>query len=413
MRTKLLAAALLAIACLGPQAATAQLPGGIKIPRIPKREKKQPVPTPAPTGAPQPAATEETRPIAQPSAPAATATGAATPPAQPQAAVASGGPSVLKHSVAAQAWRVTSYKGVYGTYSWVPSVMFNYEGAEPNGSQFYVVVSLPNGSPWVELDCKWEVSSVNNFYKCGGPSVPEEKGIVTTGVFPFAVKMRNELRGIDQTLFSGKVKIDKAPDDNGTPAERAKKSFFFPVHDWALPVGYVYHSPQENFLHTAFWVRGSTSRVAPHVFYRGKQISPTAESSCRDVQEVGDAYIRSIEPAPVWRLVQCELYVPVRDRGGKYHTPPHFLTANPGEYEIKVLRNDELSRSIKFTVGSDGQLGGGPSVLYTLRWAEGDRRPGVVVPVAILDKQDGPWDKNAWKTEAFYGNPLKGFAPAP
>jgi len=33
----------------------------------------------------------------------------------------------------------------------------------------------------------------------------------------------------------------------------------------------------------------------------------------------------------------------------------------------------------------------------------------VIVPVAILDDQDGPWDKNAWRTGAFYGNPLTGF----
>ncbi len=221
--------------------------------------------------------------------------------------------------------------------------------------------------------------------------------------------MRNELRGIDQTLFAGKVKIDKAPDDSGTPAERAKKSSFFPAQDWALPVGYVYYSPQENFLYTAFWVRGASGRITPHVFYRGKNIGPAQEPSCRDALEVGDAYIRSVNPAPVWRFVQCQLYVPFRDRGEQYRTPPHYVMSNPGEYEIKVLRNDELSRSIKFTVGPDGQLAGGVPVLYTLRWADGDRQPGVVVPVAVLDGQDGSWDRNAWKTEAFYGNPLKGF----
>jgi hypothetical protein len=32
----------------------------------------------------------------------------------------------------------------------------------------------------------------------------------------------------------------------------------------------------------------------------------------------------------------------------------------------------------------------------------------VMVPVAILDDQDGPWDKSAWKADTFYGNTLKG-----
>ena len=34
----------------------------------------------------------------------------------------------------------------------------------------------------------------------------------------------------------------------------------------------------------------------------------------------------------------------------------------------------------------------------------------VIVPVAIIGDQDGQWDRLAWKTEAFYGNPLAGFS---
>ena len=37
----------------------------------------------------------------------------------------------------------------------------------------------------------------------------------------------------------------------------------------------------------------------------------------------------------------------------------------------------------------------------------------VIVPVQIIGDQDGAWDKAAWKTEAFYGNPLTGFTAAP
>jgi hypothetical protein len=33
--------------------------------------------------------------------------------------------------------------------------------------------------------------------------------------------------------------------------------------------------------------------------------------------------------------------------------------------------------------------------------------------VKILGDEDGPWNKNAWKSEAFYGNPLSGFTAAP
>jgi len=36
-------------------------------------------------------------------------------------------------------------------------------------------------------------------------------------------------------------------------------------------------------------------------------------------------------------------------------------------------------------------------------------RGRIVIPVQVLGDQDGQWDKNAWKTEAFYQHPLTGF----
>jgi hypothetical protein len=37
----------------------------------------------------------------------------------------------------------------------------------------------------------------------------------------------------------------------------------------------------------------------------------------------------------------------------------------------------------------------------------------VIVPVQIIGDQDGMWNKTAWQTEGFYGNPLKGFTALP
>ena len=33
----------------------------------------------------------------------------------------------------------------------------------------------------------------------------------------------------------------------------------------------------------------------------------------------------------------------------------------------------------------------------------------VTVPVKVVGTSDGPWQPMAWKTDAFYGNPLQGF----
>jgi hypothetical protein len=34
----------------------------------------------------------------------------------------------------------------------------------------------------------------------------------------------------------------------------------------------------------------------------------------------------------------------------------------------------------------------------------------VIVPVLVIGDSSGSWDRNAWKTGAFYGNPLTGFS---
>jgi hypothetical protein len=84
------------------------------------------------------------------------------------------------------------------------------------------------------------------------------------------------------------------------------------------------------------------------------------------------------------------------------------MWSNPGDYEIKVLRNGKLVRTAKFAFGSDYKIIdngiGKQNNMGTLR---------IVVPAAISGDLDGIWDKNAWKADAFYGNPLTGFTPQP
>jgi hypothetical protein len=69
-----------------------------------------------------------------------------------------------------------------------------------------------------------------------------------------------------------------------------------------------------------------------------------------------------------------------------------------------VLENGKLARTAKFSMGPNGQLvetGIGPgNHLGTGR---------IVVPVQVIGDQDGAWDRNAYKSDAFFSNPLAGF----
>lgn len=70
-------------------------------------------------------------------------------------------------------------------------------------------------------------------------------------------------------------------------------------------------------------------------------------------------------------------------------------------------QTSQLARSIKFTVAPDGKFDNG---IATANKLGSDR---VIVLVQIIGDQDGQWNRAAWKTEAFYGNPLTGFTPSP
>jgi hypothetical protein len=394
----LVALTLLTFACLCPRATSAQLPGGLKIPK-PLRPK----PTPTPAEAARPAPSEEATPDAQPGAPAATT---AAPAARPQP----GGPKVITTRVQFRAKTVSSYKGALGVWSWVPEIKFDIEGALPSGAHYYVEVAQPGGGAWVKTDC----AMGGSMYECGGQNQLPDSGTLATGLFPFAIKMRNALQGTDQTLFTGRAKVEKALASGNLPPT-SKEFVYYANHDGNLPVSHVYYDDNLNLLKVKFWVRGDSVRIEPHLFYRGKEVTlqwmdqiKGGGSCSSDIQFIPThETTEKLPQRAVWNRIDCYLQAgfvkEVTDNASVQAY--HALTKNPGEYEVKVLRNGRLSRSIKFAVGPDGNL-----VDNGVAASVGLAGPGfVMVPVAILDDQDGPWDRNAWKTDALYGNTLKGF----
>jgi hypothetical protein len=235
--------------------------------------------------------------------------------------------------------------------------------------------------------------------------------------------MRNELAGTDVTLFTGKLKIEKASSNLVGP--KAAKSFvYFVNHDWSLPIGYVFLTPADVSgmkaprLEFAFWIRGDyQGNFKPHLFYQGAEVGKVYLDG-RQVSEPGCDPDVTIEPSQnvvsttpqkaSWVLVRCTFFSVLGwDKSGNapgLFGPPFQLSENPGEYEIKVLRSNRLARSIKFTVGPDGKFDNGIAAANKLG------RDRVIFPVQIIGDQDGPWDRTAWKTDAFYGNPLQGFS---
>ena len=336
-------------------------------------------------------------------------------------------PTIAKDSVQVTAFTFNVYKKNYDIWSWVPKMEYRVNGPIPSGGQLYVEFTLPGSGPWVKFDCRTENTEAGYWWKteCGGRDISEDKGSTYTGPVNFVIKMRNELAGTDSTLFTGKMKVAKARSNEQGP-KAVNKFVYFVDHDWNLPIGYVYLTPEDirgwKFpdFHVAFWVRGDAVKFDPHLFYQGKEVGKkfyqgdeVGRAGCdAEVENNTTHYVdESIPQKARWARVRCN-FPNIKGRDETGEEPSIFgkmftLADNPGEYEFKLLWNNRLARSIKFTVAPGGKFDNG---IATANKLGSDR---VIFPVQIIGDQDGQWDRTAWKTDAFYGNPLTGFTAVP
>jgi hypothetical protein len=350
-----------------------------------------------------------------------------TPVAWAQDSTSSGDtPTIAKDSIQVTAFTLNSYQKSFDTWSWVPEIHFRVNGPVSSGSQLWAEFKLPTGA-WAKFDCKTEEVKKGRSLKTGGGAadVPDDKGVTYTGPVDFTIHVRNELAGTDVALFSGNFKVAKAHSNESGP-KVAEHYVYYVNQDWNLPIGYLYLTRDATSgmklptFNVAFWVRGDPTDFQPHLFYQGNEVGKIFFES----NEIGAASFKAdvtLEPThfvddslpekATWARIVCTF--PNIKAWDKTGDPPsalpgqkgsrHLLKDNPGDYEVKVLRKNKLARSIKFTVDQDGKF----DQSITTSNKMGDDR--AIVPVQIIDDQDGQWDHDAWKTDAFYGNPLSGF----
>lgn len=326
------------------------------------------------------------------------------------------GPVVLKYSVQVTAGRLVRYwkaPEAENYWSWLPRVSFLVMGPSIAGTVYTIDFTNPDGSPWYSVDCFSEAIEAGHWGVVGTPAITthiDKRTTLATGVFGLTIKVKNEVMGTNATLYTGKFKVNKFHVGNNLPAFKNQFEYYVD-QDWRLPVGYLWLSPQIDqrspALVATLWFRGESdsTTLAAYLCYNGKQIGSTKESTGGANSELklltsgNDKDPRWERWDFRWNLVRA------------YNTDTNnkaslfLLSSNPGEYEVKVLRNGDLVRSMKFTIGADGMfVDNGVAKQNNLGWG------GLVLPVKVLGNGDGQWDANAWKTGAFYGNPLNGFS---
>ncbi|MBV9469748.1 MAG: hypothetical protein JO316_26350 [Abitibacteriaceae bacterium] len=327
-------------------------------------------------------------------------------------------PQILKSTLFLRADRMVRYWKQPNTenyWSWVPTGSFYVLGPIGTGSKFAVDFTLPDGKPWTTVTAPVSALEPNALARVdipGSDSHMDKRGILETGTFGFKIRLLNALNNTNETILTGKFHVGKLHKGNALPAFKNQFEYYVD-QDWMMPIGYVWldwlKDPNDPLLRVAMWFKGeglNDTKLAAYLLYNGKQIGST--------KEFGTAYKAATlltngmdTNDPHWERWEFS-WGKVRgwntDTSANNWADTFFLAKNPGEYEIKVLRDGKLARTTKFIVGADGKIVDNGLVAN-------NKIGGIamIVPVKVMGNGDGKWNPIAWKTDAFYGNPLQGF----
>lgn len=328
-------------------------------------------------------------------------------------------PVFLKNSIYVEAKTHDEYwkmKGQRDYSSWVPVIRFDHFYNNDKALNYLVEYFNPDGSPWYSETLLQNRQAVDQTVLFESPN-PNSEGILDTkstagtGVYSFKITDQET----KEILYQGKFKVGKYSRAN-RPQEKNKAGFYV-EHDWLLPFGTLgFHHSLDNvggmMPEASFWLKGdiSNSELEGRVFYQGKQIASTNDGNGSGVSDYDERMSENAPPwAPdkKWKRYQFQWTNLRVDNNGSfnrdYYPNALYTDKNPGQYTVKIYRNGAQIREMNFTVGADGKF---------VVPAYSNQIPlpfyRIVLPVKVLGTEK--WDTMSWKTEAFYGNPLAGFA---
>lgn len=330
---------------------------------------------------------------------------------------------LVKDSVYIQAETHDEYWKTPGkpTSSWVPtvnfSVFYDWQVIVPHLIEYF----NPDGSLWFSETLEGDRPTADSTvpFKSNYSNTQKmlaAKSTIATGLY--GIKITNKTSGL--VAFQGKFKVGKFP----RPWKGKTSSEFYVDHDWLMPIGSVsfhFSNFAGQYLGTNFpvvvgmWFKkaiGSTDHgFEARLFYKGQQIATTGRLQANETRasETGNLS-GELHHWARWDFqwtFDGNVGNVTMDNGGEYHKDnmpkSFFVDRNPGEYTVKVYQKGVQVREAKFSVGADGRVVDG-----------GYQKPGyltyhkVIIPVTVIGAAE-KYNAAAWKTEAFYDNPMTGF----
>ena len=228
-----------------------------------------------------------------------------------------------------------------------------------------------------------------------------------------------------EIVFQGKFTVKKTMLAPNEP-RRKNQAIFYVDQDWNMSIGYVGFDENDSWDYDPhptvyLWFKGDLKAedFEARLYQNNQQITSTDDGgsigtdstfagqrnpeSCFENTEICRYNLWTFN----WKNFRVESYDPVEHRlsSGYVRENPNavYTKDKPGEYTVKIFHKGMQVRETKFTVQPNGWLA--PNAYAKQLPLD---RLKIVVPVKIMGTLD-KWNPAAWKTDAFYGNPLTGF----
>ncbi len=297
--------------------------------------------------------------------------------------------------------------------SWLPQVSFDLFFDNSTRMRYTAEWLNPDGSLWYSEPLTFGTGSASSTVNVKSEYSTElfnTKAAVATGSYGLRILNTRS----NEVIFQGKFKVNKIPLSPGD-VRRKNEMLFYVDNDWSLPIGYVgfNYSGNTNWDYDPkpivfMWFKGNLDGklFEARLFHNNQEIATTDDGGFVNFQQKrGEDCFTNTEICQYhlwefnWDRFIVENEQSVRERNPK----ATFTKDKPGEYTAKIFYSGTQVREAKFTVDQKGWIA--PNEFSKQIHLTNYR---VVVPVKVMGNLD-KWNAAAWKTDAFYGNPLTRF----